>query len=203
MKSPGEVWNDSIGGFIIVDSRCRQILYSNQEAVRILVYPEPLPKITVLADSLGENLRKLLPKDHRSKAISGEIDFFSGRRHYICQFALLETGARGVSAPAVAVILERSQTVSPFLSLLAEQFQLTCRESESMELLCKGLSTKEIAAEMKISPNTAKAFLRLVMLKMGVQGRSGILGAILQRQLTQLGAPLVMANSPERIRRVS
>src|SRR5258707_15695445 len=45
MKNPGEGWNDSIGGFIIVDSRCRQILYSNQEAVRILVYPQPLPKI--------------------------------------------------------------------------------------------------------------------------------------------------------------
>jgi DNA-binding CsgD family transcriptional regulator len=116
---------------------------------------------------------------------------------------LLETGARGFSAPAVAVILERSQRVSPFLSLLAEQFQLTCRESESMELLCKGLSTKEIAAEMKISPNTAKAFLHLVMLKMGVQGRSGILGAILQRQFTQLGAPPAKVNGPERIRRAS
>jgi hypothetical protein len=76
MKNLGEVCNDSIGGLIIVDSRCRRILYSNQEAVRILVYPEPLPKITVLTDSLGEKLRKLLPKDHRSKAISGETDFF-------------------------------------------------------------------------------------------------------------------------------
>jgi DNA-binding CsgD family transcriptional regulator len=32
---------------------------------------------------------------------------------------------------------------------------------------------------MKISPNTVKAFLRIVMVKMGVSTRSGILGKVI------------------------
>jgi hypothetical protein len=39
-----------------------------------------------------------------------------------------------------------------------------------------GLTTKEIAARIRISPNTVKSFLRSIMLKMGVTTRSGIVG---------------------------
>ena len=202
MKNLDEGRNDLIGGLFIVDSECR-MLYSNDEAVRILGYPGPAPKTALLPATLGGRLREFLAKDYRSKDACGQPDFLSGRRRYACRFVSLKTSAVGVSGPAVAVILERSQRVSPFLSLVSEQFRLTCRERESLELLCKGLSTKEIAADMNISPNTAKAFLRLVMLKMGVQGRSGILGAILQRQSTQLAAPPALANRSGGIRRIS
>jgi DNA-binding CsgD family transcriptional regulator len=44
--------------------------------------------------------------------------------------------------------------------------------------LLQGLTSKEIAQRMGISPNTVKAFLRLVMVKMGVSTRSGIVGKI-------------------------
>ena len=49
-----------------------------------------------------------------------------------------------------------------------------------MEFLIQGLSSKEIAYRMNISPNTVKAFFRLVMLKMEVSNRSGIMGKIIQ-----------------------
>jgi DNA-binding CsgD family transcriptional regulator len=43
----------------------------------------------------------------------------------------------------------------------------------------EGLTSKEIAERMKISPSTVKAFLRLVMVKMSVSTRSGIVGKVL------------------------
>jgi Bacterial regulatory proteins, luxR family len=49
-----------------------------------------------------------------------------------------------------------------------------------VEFLLSGLSSKEIADRMKISPNTVKATLRVVMIKMGVSTRSGIVGKIIQ-----------------------
>jgi DNA-binding CsgD family transcriptional regulator len=58
------------------------------------------------------------------------------------------------------------------------QFDLTPREQEAVMLLVEGLTSKEIAQRMKISPNTVKAFLRLVMVKMDVSTRSGIVGKI-------------------------
>jgi len=45
-------------------------------------------------------------------------------------------------------------------------------------LLTLGLTSKEIASRMNISPNTVKAFFRMVMTKMLVSTRSGIVGKI-------------------------
>jgi DNA-binding CsgD family transcriptional regulator len=53
---------------------------------------------------------------------------------------------------------------------------LTQREQETVKLLLQGLTSKEIAVRMEISANTVKAFVRLVMIKMGVSTRSGIAG---------------------------
>jgi DNA-binding CsgD family transcriptional regulator len=47
-----------------------------------------------------------------------------------------------------------------------------------VEFLLEGFTSKEIAERMKISPNTVKAFIRLVMVKMGVSTRSGIIGKL-------------------------
>ena len=44
----------------------------------------------------------------------------------------------------------------------AQQFGLTRREQETVELLTLGLTSKEIASRMNISPNTVKAFFRLI-----------------------------------------
>ena len=78
----------------------------------------------------------------------------------------------------MAIILERNATGSVVLGEAAKQFELTEREQETVQMLLQGLTSKEIAARMGISPNTVKAFLRLVMVKMGVSTRSGIVGRI-------------------------
>jgi DNA-binding CsgD family transcriptional regulator len=44
--------------------------------------------------------------------------------------------------------------------------------------LLRGLTSKEIAQEMSISPNTVKAFLHSVMTKMGVSTRAGLIGRV-------------------------
>jgi DNA-binding CsgD family transcriptional regulator len=44
--------------------------------------------------------------------------------------------------------------------------------------LIQGLTNKEIAGRMNISPNTVRAFIRMVMGKLGVSTRSGIVGIV-------------------------
>jgi hypothetical protein len=51
-----------------------------------------------------------------------------------------------------------------------------------------GLSSKVMADRMDISPNTVKAFLRLIMIKMGVTSRAGIVANILNRATMDDGA---------------
>ena len=64
---------------------------------------------------------------------------------------------------------------------MAKQYNLTSRELQAVELLTDGLRSKEIALRMQISPNTVKTFLRLVMLKMGVSTRSGIVRRVFEQ----------------------
>jgi DNA-binding CsgD family transcriptional regulator len=68
------------------------------------------------------------------------------------------------------------------LSLVSPQFNLTQREREVLEYLLQGLTTKAIANRMNISPNTVKAFLRMVMIKTRVSSRSAMVGKIILAQ---------------------
>ena len=43
-----------------------------------------------------------------------------------------------------------------------------------------GLTNKQLAQQLNITPNTVKAFLRLVMVKMGVARRSGVVVKLLE-----------------------
>ncbi len=63
---------------------------------------------------------------------------------------------------------------------IAAQFRLNERERETVGFLVEGLTSKEIAAHMNISPHPVKAFIRLVMVKMGVTTRAGIVGKVLK-----------------------
>ena len=80
---------------------------------------------------------------------------------------------------SIAVLLERPPYGVIPLSPVSEQFNLTRREREALESLLQGLSNKEIASRMNVSPNTVKAFLRLIMLKMEVTSRAAIVAKIM------------------------
>jgi DNA-binding CsgD family transcriptional regulator len=75
----------------------------------------------------------------------------------------------------MALLIERDR-VSADLLTIAKKFNLTRREYEAVQHLALGLTSKEIAARMGISPSTVKAFLRLAMIKTGVSTRSGLIG---------------------------
>lgn len=77
------------------------------------------------------------------------------------------------------MMLERRCNYSLKLAEMSERFGLTAREQETVENLLEGMTSKEIAQRMNISPNTVKAFLRLTMVKMNVSTRSGIIGRII------------------------
>jgi len=62
----------------------------------------------------------------------------------------------------------------------ALKYNLTEREQEALKGVSMGLSNKQLAERMNISPNTVRAFLRFIMVKMGVTSRSAIVAKILQ-----------------------
>jgi len=167
-------------GLIVVDSSL-SVVACNGEALQILAFPDPPDKIRQLDNWLTNKIRTdLLGRLSPPKCVDG---FRSAKRMYLCRSFPLELRAHqgngsGSSSGLLIVMLERRSNESAKISEMSERFGLTAREQETVKYLLEGLTSKEIAQRMKISPNTVKAFLRLVMVKMSVSTRSGIIGRI-------------------------
>ncbi|MGH9785247.1 MAG: response regulator transcription factor [Terriglobia bacterium] len=158
-------------GLIVTDS-CLNPLYANMEALYIF---NPRPESTPV--SLKQQLAELTEGcDLRSPFIA---DFASGRRRYLCRTfpldVLPELFHTNELQPALAFLFERSRICGADFDLVATAYRLTPRELDSLTLLTKGLTSKEIGARMRVSPNTVKAFLRSLMGKMGVSTRTELM----------------------------
>lgn len=86
----------------------------------------------------------------------------------------------GSGVPAARVInqgylLRREFSLVDVGRQIAAESHLTEREQQGLMGISMGLSSKEVATQMKTSPNTVKAFLRLIMIKMETASRAGLI----------------------------
>jgi DNA-binding CsgD family transcriptional regulator len=164
---------------VVVD-RSLNLVASNVEAIQILTFPDAPEKIPNLGSWLTKRIRGGLVDGVSSAPLAFVKQFKSSKRTYHCRgFSLNLNGKAKVPGhPALVLLLERNPNGAVKLAEICTRFGLTPREHATVRLLFEGLTSKEIANRMKISPNTVKAFLRLVMVKMGVSTRSGIIGKI-------------------------
>jgi DNA-binding CsgD family transcriptional regulator len=165
-------------GLIVVDHSLN-LVASNVEAIQVLTFPSAPEKIPHLEGWLTKRIRESLVNRGSPATLRFVGQFKSARRTYdCCPFPLNKPIAPMPSRPALVLLLERRTNGGVRLAEVCTRFGLTPREQATVRLLFEGLTTKEIGQRMKISPNTVKAFLRLVMVKMDVSTRSGIIGRI-------------------------
>lgn len=106
-------------------------------------------------------------------------------RRYILQIHPLPGRTRDIfrAAAAVGVLIERDRAPEPVWrapSALAELFGLTDREADVASLLTDGLEIAAIGHELRISPETARTYLKYAFEKIGVS-RQAELVALLAR----------------------
>jgi DNA-binding CsgD family transcriptional regulator len=166
-------------GLVLLDSSLRSV-YCNSEALRIFTYPKEPPKIP--GAQFLKSLHSIASKTIETNGSPITTHLISGKRRYLCTTFVLEAETDRDSKPAIAITLERQRSA---VIDLAARFQLTDREIEAVQHLAEGLTSKEIAQRMNISPNTVKVFLRLIMLKMHVTTRSGVIGKLIDRSSGQ------------------
>lgn len=170
-------------GVLLLTSSLHTVAY-NWEAAQILAFPEDPERLKRLSAFLASQIRsKLSTGSSRNKKGQQFVSAFkSGIRTYQCRTVNLhpgETGS-GTGATTIALLLERQAPAALLLKRrIWEEFGLTHRERQTVELLLQGMTTKEIAGSLQVSPNTVKTYLRLIMTKMRVTTRSGIVGKIL------------------------
>ena len=173
----------STEGFLLLDPALNPI-FVNHAAAKILLYPMKVEAQRKVDSFLASKIRCTLLARQSSGVAELVAKFQSGKRIYVCRAFRVNAVAEGDAQPSVAVLLERGSAGAISLVQVSERFHLTSREQEVLQYLSEGgLTTKEIATRIGISPNTVKAFLRLIMLKMGVSTRSGILGKAITAKL--------------------
>jgi DNA-binding CsgD family transcriptional regulator len=92
---------------------------------------------------------------------------------------------------AVAVIIEEPSPAE-LAPVLMIAYGLTKQEQSLTALVCRGLSTKEIAARLHITTNTVQDHLKSIFDKTGVSSRRELVATILQEQYL----PRAMARQP-------
>ena len=167
------------GAEVLIVDQSLKPLYASQAAEEILAYPER-SAVSTARSRLQARLRSILVSDR----VVGEpppCDFVSGKRQYVCRPIVIRPLVEDGRPPIIVLTLERTRRDPFALSEAGRRFHLTRREVETVEQLIRGLTTKEVAERMHISPNTVKQFIRLVMGKMAVTTRSGILGRLIDK----------------------
>jgi DNA-binding CsgD family transcriptional regulator len=158
-------------------------LFVNPAAAQILVYPQKPETQTNISSYLTSRIHLMLGTERSANGSAFVSEFQSGRRTYLCHSFAVTGMPNGESQGSLAVILERAPAPRASVVNLSARFGLTNREQEVARFLLQGLTSREIGLRMQISPNTVKSFLRLIMVKMGVSTRSGIVGKVLTTHL--------------------
>jgi DNA-binding CsgD family transcriptional regulator len=144
-------------------------------------------KITV---SLPSEIVEALAIHRDTEKTQWKVQFRVGPTEYVCRCYVLQTpNGRLAELSFIALHLERVAGADEAINEAIAIYRLTDREQQTLRGILLGLSTKEVADQMRISPNTVKAFTRLIMIKLGVTTRWGIIAKILgNRELPEEGA---------------
>jgi len=166
--------NRSEVGFLLLNTALKP-LYMNKRAAEILFHPDKPNRMKDFSEQLTARIRTMVANGGSPGKVSVCKELLSGRRRYVCQLFDAHQPGNNSKGSSLALLLERSAGTTAHTAKICLRYRLTPREAEAVRLLVLGLASKEIAVRMGISPNTVKVFLRLVMVKMGVSSRSGIM----------------------------
>jgi DNA-binding CsgD family transcriptional regulator len=171
-------------GLVLMDSLLR-IVAVDERATTILTPTPGDPKANApLAARIPNEIIELIRSRQPGDPTPGKLTVRLGKADYNCHIYLLDPYEDPNAESLIALHLEKDSFASDAIREIADKHHLTVREQEVLRGISMGLATKEMAEWMSISPNTVKAFLRLVMIKMGVTTRAGIVAKILHNGTT-------------------
>lgn len=183
-------------GLLLLDAR-HQVVFANDEVLSAL---QPDQKGGCTNASTMQNLQNLITTFATSADFPARFNYV-GRTWHSIRFTL----PFGAEAETMcALLVGEGKAAQSHAATFGRMFRLTKRETEALELFIAGLSVKEAAARMKISTSTAKAFLRMISVKMGVSGRSEMMSNLLSHMCAasltcpfRIGFPQKLVSSPK------
>ncbi len=173
--------NRVTSGVVVLDTS-GAVLYLNEEAQSILsaismkdmnseIDPELLNKVIV--DSFKESLESLTTPTAKCIHCPDSDSTYALR-------AIPLSNPQVKGGACVLILIEGVTIHRKFdMNVVQKQFNLTKREAEVTFCLTKGLTNKEIANALELSPETVHDYVKQVMKKTDATTRAGIVGKVL------------------------
>lgn len=162
-------------GLVLMDASLTPIAF-DRGAAAILGDSHESGKTSLgIPESILDALRSFRPADLSSV----KMHFRTAGGKYVLRAYLVEIQNDGSKQPVVALHLQKASSAEDAVHEVGPAYHLTQREQEALIGILSGLSSKELAARMKISPNTVRAYMRLIMVKMGVESRAEVVAKLL------------------------
>jgi DNA-binding NarL/FixJ family response regulator len=158
-------------GLVLLDSSLRPIAF-DRGAAAILNHGNQA--------AIPEEILRAIRGRKLAELSSIKTVFRIGKNEYMCRAYAVECEDALLGQSIVVLYFERDSSMGNAIYEAALKYNLTEREQEALKGVSMGLSNKQLAERMNISPNTVRAFLRFIMVKMGVTSRSAIVAKILQ-----------------------
>ena len=169
---------------LVVMTMSLEPIGADEGAAAILSGPNPDDQ-PIDAITIPEEIRLMLSQN-TDGLFNTKMHFRIGKDAYNCRAFLMQPHDDS-SQPMLALHMQRDTSIPNAIEMVASQYHLTDREQEVLRGIAIGLTSKETAERMNISPNTVKSFLRIIMIKMGAGTRSGIVGKLLEYSNTAPG----------------
>lgn len=165
-------------GLVLISPALKSFAFDR--GAELILAPAGLPdQPTDPAARLPREILDAIRNRRFSDLLSRIIYFRVGAHEYSCRAYLLEPQNSFFSQSIVALHLQRNSLAHDALSEITARYHLTAREEEVLRGISSGLGTKDLANRLNISPNTVKAFLRLIMVKLGVATRAELFAKVL------------------------
>jgi len=168
-----------LDGVILLDSRLR-ILAFDEGAAIILQDSLHAENGTDWTRRVPQGIVDVLKQGHISSSRPRKVRLQLPSGGYVCRIHAARSCLTSVPGVLTVLHLARELSVDEAISLISSEYRLTGRERQAVRGVVSGLSSKEVAEQMRISPNTVKAFLRLAMGRMGVSSRTGLIAKLFE-----------------------
>jgi DNA-binding CsgD family transcriptional regulator len=167
-------------GLLVTDMSLEVIAFDFGAAC-ILQDSEHLSNGTIGEQSprIPDEIRASLVGLDLAQLASTNISFTVGKYVYICRAFVVHPKNGPSGEPMLALYLRRDASVIDVVHLLARKYHLSDRETQALEAIATGQSSKETARQMQISPNTVKSFTRIIMIKTRVDTKAALIAKLL------------------------
>ncbi len=173
----GHELNSAELGLVLLDSSFKMLAF-DRGAAAILNDGENGTKHLPPA-AIPLEIRKAMVDLRPSNLAQFKLRFRRGGHGYKCRVFPVQSVDASCPGGLLVLQFERDWSPADRLSELSAEYQLTSREHEVLSGIAMGLSSKELADRMDISPGTVKSFIRMIMAKLGVKTRGAILAKLL------------------------